>query len=132
MSVISGVPWGSFFGSVLFLVFINDLPDCQVAPFADDHLMYQTIKCLHYTLKFQEDLTALSKWAEKWVMDFNVKKCNIFLFNSKGKFLHYSLHGYELKIAEEVEYMGVTIHDMKFTAQVTESSKLGIIKRALD
>ena len=39
-------------GSVLFLAFINDLPeevDCQVALFAGDTLMYQTIKCVHDT-----------------------------------------------------------------------------------
>ena len=57
-------------GIVLFLVFINDLPpkevDCQVALFADDTLMHQTIKCSHDTLKFQENLTALSKWVYKW------------------------------------------------------------------
>ena len=70
-------PQGSVIGPVLFLVFINDLPeevDCQVALVADDTtLMYETIKCPHYTLKFQENLTALSKWVDWWGMDFNVK-----------------------------------------------------------
>ena len=37
-------------------------------------LMYQTIKCSHDTLKFQESLTTLSKWADKWRTGFNVKK----------------------------------------------------------
>ena len=58
-------------------MFINNLPeevDCQVALFTDDTLMYQTIKCPHDTLKFQENLTAFSKWDDKWGMDFNVKK----------------------------------------------------------
>ena len=54
----------------IFLVFINDLPeevDCQVALVADETLMmYQTIKRSHDTLKFQENLTALSKWADRW------------------------------------------------------------------
>ena len=72
-------------------MFINDLPEevlrnCQVALFADDTEMYQTIKCSNDTLKFQENLTALSTWADRWGMDFNVKKSKILLFNNKGKF----------------------------------------------
>ena len=104
----TGVPRGSVLGPVLFLVFINDLPeevDCQVALFADDTMMYQTIKCSHDTLKSQENLTALSKWADKGGMDFNVKKSKILLFNSKLP--HYSLHGHELEIVDEVTYLGV-------------------------
>ena len=116
-------------------MFSNDLPeevDCQVALFADNTLMYQTIKCSHDTLKFQENLTALSKWADRWGMDF---KQNL-LFNNRGKFPRYSLHGHELEIVEEVKYLGVSIQsDMKFTAQIqrkliTANQQLGIIKRA--
>ena len=117
-------------------MFINDLPgevDCQVALFADDTLMYQTIKCSHNILKFQENLTVLSKWADRWGMDFDVKKSIILLFNNRGKFPRYSLH----EIVEEVKYFGVIIHsDMKFTAHIqrklmTANQQLGIIKRAL-
>ena len=130
------VPQGSVLGPVGILVFINDLPeevDCQVARFAGENLMYQTIKCSHDTLKFQENLTAPSKWADKWGMDFNVKKSKILLFNCKGKLPHYSLHRNELQIVEEVKYFGVMIQsDMKFTAHIhrkliTVNQQLGII-----
>ena len=140
LPVTSGVPQGSVLGPVLFLVFINDLPkevDCQVALFSDDTLMYQTIKCSHDTLKFQENLTALSKWADRWGMDFNGKKSKILLFNYRGKFPHYSLHGDELEIVEEVKYLGIIIQsNMKFTAHIqrklmTANQQLDIIKRAL-
>ena len=119
---------------------INDLPekvDCQVALIADDTLMYQTIKCSHDTLKFQENLTAFSKWAERWGMDVNVKKSKILLFNNRGKFPRCSLHGHELEIVEEVKYLGIIIQsDMKFTAHIqrklmTANQQLGIIKRTL-
>ena len=105
----SGAPQGSVLRPVLFLVFINDLPkevDCQVALFADDTSMYQTIKCSHDTLKFQRNLTALSKWADRWGIDFNVKKSKILLFNNRGKFPRYSLYGHKLEIVEEVKYLG--------------------------
>ena len=82
-------------------------------------------------------MTALSKWADRWGMDFNVKQNQILLFNNRGKFPHYSLHGHKLEIVEEVKYLGVIIRsDMKFTAHiqrkfVTANQQLGIIKRAL-
>ena len=120
-----GVPQSSVLGPALFLVFFNDLPehvDCQVALFADDTLMYQTIKCSRDTLKFQNNITALSKWADKWEM----------LFNNKGE-----LHEHELETVKEVKYLEVIIlSDMKFTAHIhrklmTVNQQLGIIKRAL-
>ena len=140
LPVTSGVPQGSVLGSVLFLVFINDLPEeanCQVALFTSDTLMYQAIKCSRETLKFQENLTALWKWADRWEIDFNVKKSKILLFNSRDKLPHYSLHEHELEIVGEVKYLGVIIQsDMKFTAHIqrklmTANQQLGIIKKAL-
>ena len=98
--------------------------------------MYQTIKCLDDTLKFQENLTAFSKWADIWGMDFNVMKSKILLFTNKGKLPHYSLHGHEPKIVGEVKYLGVISESyMKFTAHIhrkliTANQQLGVIKRA--
>ena len=70
-------------------------------------------------------------------MDFNGKKSEILLFNYRGKFPHYSLHGDELEIVEEVKYLGIIIQsNMKFTAHIqrklmTANQQFSIIKRAL-
>ena len=70
-------------------------------------------------------------------MDFDVKKNKILLFNNRGKFPRYSLHGHELEILGEVKYLGVTIQsDMTFTAYIqrklmTANRQLGVIRRAL-
>ena len=69
----SGESPGFVLGPVLFLVIMNEKVDCWVALFADNSLMYQTIKCSHNTSKFQRNLTAFSKWAGKCGTDFNVK-----------------------------------------------------------
>ena len=77
--VLSGVPQGSVLGPVLFLLFINDLPDnirSSVRLFADDCVLYRNIHSLQDCLTLQEDLTSLGQWEAHWQMKFNVAKCH--------------------------------------------------------
>ena len=72
---LSGVPQGS----VLFLVFINDLPDSirsSVSMFADDCVLYRNICSPSDCLILQDDLDRLAQWEADWQMKFNVAKCH--------------------------------------------------------
>ena len=77
--VLSGVPQGLVLSLVLFLIFINDLPDnirSSVCLFADDCVMYMNINSLQDCLILQEDLTSLGQWEVDLQMKFNVAKCH--------------------------------------------------------
>ena len=77
--VLSAVPQGSVLGPVLFLIFINDLPDnirSSVHLFADDCVLYRNKHSLQDCLTLQEDLTSFGQWEADWQMNFNVAKCH--------------------------------------------------------
>jgi len=77
--VSSGVPQGIVLGALMFLIYINDLPDCikhsTVRLFVDDCIIYKDILSGRDNHLLQMDINAITKWADTWLMKFNVSKC---------------------------------------------------------
>ena len=76
LNVTAGVPQGSVFGPLLFLIYINDLPDeitssCKI--FADDTSLFSKIENKSYSnFQLNKDLETISKGAFQWKMLFNL------------------------------------------------------------
>ena len=110
----SGVPQGSVLGPLLFLIYINDMPECVssiLALFADDAYIYKEINSQDDTICLQKDLDALVKWEKQWSMDFHPDKCKMLRITNKRKIIdgHYFIHGQQLENVKEAKYLGVTI-----------------------
>lgn len=79
--VLSGVPQGSILGPLLFLMYVNDLPEkttaSSVALFADDTKCYRTIGTTEDAKHLQCDLDGINQWCRMWRMNLNQSKCGV-------------------------------------------------------
>ena len=141
----SGVPQGTVLGPLLFLLFINNIPDgltsgTRIRLFADDCLVYRPIRSPADQQILQNDLLCLEKWSNTWGMHFNPSKCNILSTRPgiKGHHHHfYVLYGVILKEVETAKYLGVLLSNtLSWTPNVDAvatraNQKLGFIRRNL-
>ena len=107
----SRVPQGTVLGPLHFLCHINDLPlsvTSKVRLFADDCLLYMTITSQQDHIALQKVLSELERWANKWGMRFNAKKCYIMSINCKSTH-YYTLCDHILKQVEETPYLRLTL-----------------------
>ena len=112
--VTSGVPQGSVLGPILFLIYINDLPDgifSKVRLFADDTALYLTIEGKDDGAALQQDLDRLSVWESMWDMEFNTSKCQVVQVTGSRRPMNTSnmLHGQVLEAVTSAKYLGVDI-----------------------
>ena len=77
-SVDSGVPQGSVLRPLLFILYVNNIPDLvdsKIKMFADDIKIYTQVTSFSDVLSFQNDLDKFYGWAREWLLRFNIAKC---------------------------------------------------------
>ena len=75
--VTSGIPQGSVLGPIMFVIFINDLPDIvdsTVYLFADDTKIFNVIREPTNKDTLQRDLQKLTEWSNTWLLRFHPGK----------------------------------------------------------
>lgn len=137
----SGVPQGSHLGPLLFLIYINDLPDaldfCEILLYADDAKVFYCYSDENDSFKIQHDFDKLCQWSELNGLSLNTKKCKVMTFSRKREFYiaNYKLNGQELERCESFNDLGVRFDPkLTFISHIDNviskaSSRLGMIKR---
>ena len=136
--VTSGVPQGSVLGPVLFLIYINDLPDqlsskCKI--FADDTKLYGVADTEVERNTLQEDLKKLEEWSETWQMEFNINKCSVLHLGKSNREANYIMKEKPLQKSTGEKDLGVFIdRKLNFKKHIQDvrskaGRTLGIVKR---
>ena len=79
---ISGIPQGSVLGPLLFVIFINDLPDtcsdfAEFCLFADDAKLFKHVRSAEDSAVLQRSCVRLFHWSNQWLLRLNVDKCKV-------------------------------------------------------
>src|SRR5882757_10579548 len=114
--VTSGVPQGSVLGPLLFIIYINDLPDkikSKFRLFADDSLLYRKITNEGDIVELQQDLDEVVKWCNECHMELNLEKCEQMQISTKHQptLSSYSIADHTLSKVSSYKYLGLHIAD---------------------
>ena len=135
VNVTSGIPQGSVLGPILFLIFINDLPEavnCCIKLFADDSKLYSAIRSKEEADTLQENINK----ANDWKMTFNRTKCKHLHIGRHESVLRYSMQDSPVEQVPHEKDLGVIVDKtLVFTehinAKISKANRnLGIIYRS--
>ena len=149
LQVRSGVPQGSILGSLLFVLFINDIYkqvscNTNIALYADDTKIWRKILSENNCIQLNQDIAALHKWSIENGITFHPSKCKV-LSVSLRRFMYnilpfdrfsYELGDCILDYVEEEKDLGIKVtsklnweHQQQYIISKA-SRQLGLLRRS--
>ena len=129
-------------GPVLFILYINDLPDtlnCDVYLYADDTKILKQVTSEEDALCLQADINSMEIWAGKWLLNFNEDKCHVLSLGQFYNIRHtqrYTLNELELDHVFDEKDLGVLVDsELRFHDHISckinkANSMVGLIRRS--
>ncbi len=113
----SGVPQGSNLGPLLFLLFMNDLPDIvknKILLYADDVKLFREVKDQDDSHSLQNDVSKFVLWSENNRLSLSLDKCRYIAYTNKKYpvVTNYFLSNVSIKRDVVIKDLGV-IFDVK-------------------
>ena len=137
----SGVPQGSILGPILFLIFINDLPDdllSDVAIYADDTSLYSCLdrkselfSRVEQADELEYDLGNITEWGDNWLVKFNPKKTKLLSINryKNPTVVPITLSGSELSESANLSLLSLTFSsDLSWNTYIRSIAKTAAMK----
>ena len=119
-----GIPQGSILGPLLFIAYINDLPqhvspNTTVSMYADDTAMYATCKNVNELNRvLNNDLCNVSKWLARNKLSLNVAKTELIILGSRQRLsqinegeLNVHINETKLKRVKTCKHLGFIIDE---------------------
>ena len=121
IEITNGTLQGSVISPLLFLIMINDLPDCikgsEITLFADDSCLFKSGRRLDAIIRsLQTDLNKLVEWCEENSFKISMEKTVAVLFTHRKENIHSTLKVKDtfVKVEHKARFLGL-IFDSKLT-----------------
>ena len=141
--VLNGSPMGWVLGPLLFILYVNDIPDlvqCNIKMFADDTKLFTPVRGQEDQEHLQCDIATLEDWTKDGLLEFNTDKCKLMQLGRLPP-RNYTMTNksgarFDLESINKEKDVGVWVTtDLKSSTQCQKASKkamqaLGMVRRS--